>query len=266
MQIFAVANDPKSLEEIKTAIRKAAPDAALTGFALAGDALSAVRDGGLCPDIVFSGIEMPGMSGLVFAATLRKMLPDTAMVFVVDTPQYALDAFGVRAKNYIISPLTPQDVLTELQELQKERKDLNRLQVRCFGRFEVFWKGEPLKFARRQTKEVLAMLVDRRGEGITAEEMILMLWGDADDMDKAKHRIRNFLSDLRSTLGKIGMQNVLIRDGARVAIRPAMLDCDYYRLLEKEDRKAIREFSDEYMSSYSWAEPTRGSLQFQKKP
>ena len=43
MQIFAVANDPKSLEEIKTAIQKAAPDAALTGFALAGDALSAVR-------------------------------------------------------------------------------------------------------------------------------------------------------------------------------------------------------------------------------
>ena len=266
MQIFALANDPKTLEEMKTAIQKAAPDAELAGFSLAGDALSAVRDGGLCPDIVFSGIEMPGMSGLVFAATLRKILPDTAVVFVADTPQYALDAFRVRAANYIISPLTPEDVLTELQELQKGRNELNRLQVRCFGRFEVFWKGEPLKFARRQTKEVLAILVDRRGKACTAEEMILMLWGDADDMDKAKHRIRNFLCDLRSTLGKIGMQNVLIREGTQIAVRPEMLDCDYYRLLEKEDRKAIREFSDEYMSSYSWAEPTRGSLQFQKKP
>ena len=121
MQIFALANDPKTLEEMKTAIQKAAPDAELAGFSHAGDALSAVRDGGLCPDIVFSGIEMPGMSGLVFAATLRKILPDTAVVFVADAPQYALDAFRVRAANYIISPLTPEDVLTELQTAEGKK-------------------------------------------------------------------------------------------------------------------------------------------------
>ena len=48
--------------------------------------------------------------------------------------------------------------------------------------------------------------------------------------------------------------------GREKTTESSRLDREFY------DRKAIREFSDEYMSSYSWAEPTRGSLQFQKKP
>ena len=266
MMIFAIDDEPKALRVLCRCVEEAAPGTELRAFDKAADALDAIRTGGLHPDIVFSDIEMPGTSGLEFAVALKTASPDTRVVFVTAFSQYALDAFRVRAQGYIMKPLTPELVREELDELPTAPKpQTNRLRVQCFGSFEVFWQGEPLKFARRQTKEVLAMLVDRRDEGITAEEMILMLWGDADDMDKAKHRIRNFLSDLRATLGSIGMQDVLIRDGARVAIRPAMLDCDYYRLLEK-DSKAVKEFSDEYMSSYSWAEPTRGSLQFQKKP
>lgn len=261
MLIFAIDDEPKILRDTEQAIREAVPEAKLMCFALADDALAAIRDKRLCPDIVFSDIEMPGLSGLDFAVALKTASPDTRVVFVTDIPKYALDAFRVRAQGYIMKPLTPYEVRTELEALPTAGNRPKRLRVQCFGSFEVFWQGEPLKFSRRQTKELLAYLVDRKGASCTAEEIISALWGDVADMKNAKHRIRNFVGDLRETLRQIGMEDVLIRRGAHLAIRPEMLDCDYYRMLE-DDMASVNTYRGEYMTNYSWAELTAGTLYF----
>ena len=46
--------------------------------------------------------------------------------------------------------------LTNPQYLSKNEK----LRVRCFGFFEVFWHDKPLMFHREKTKELFAYLVD----------------------------------------------------------------------------------------------------------
>ena len=205
---------------------------------------------------------MPGLSGLEFAVALKKASPDTRGVFVTAFSQYALDAFQVRAQGYIMKPLTTALVRRELDELPAEPKPApNRLRVQCFGYFEVFWRGEPLRFARRRTKEFLAYLVDRRGAFCAMEDVISALWGDVDDMKNAKHRVRNYISDLRETLKEIDMEDVLIRRTNNIAIRTELLDCDYYRMLEG-DMAAVNAFRGEYMTNYSWAELTAGNLYF----
>ena len=78
MLIFAVDHEPTMLRDSGRAIRKAAPEAEVMCFELAADALAAIRDRGLSPDIVFSAIEMPGISGLEFAVALRTISPDTS--------------------------------------------------------------------------------------------------------------------------------------------------------------------------------------------
>jgi two-component SAPR family response regulator len=214
------------------------------------------------PDIVWLDIEMPGMNGLETAAKIKKVSPDTRLVFVTAFSQYALDAFQVRAQGYIMKPLTTALVRRELDELPAEPKPApNRLRVQCFGYFEVFWRGEPLRFARRRTKEFLAYLVDRRGAFCAMEDVISALWGDVDDMKNAKHRVRNYISDLRETLKEIDMEDVLIRRTNNIAIRTELLDCDYYRMLEG-DMAAVNAFRGEYMTNYSWAELTAGNLYF----
>ena len=108
-------------------------------FERATDALEAIRARALSPDIAFSAIEMPGMSGLEFAVALRTVSPETRIVFVTAHSQYALDAFRVRAQGYIMKPLTAALVRTELDELPAEPEPAsNRLRVQCFGSFEVF--------------------------------------------------------------------------------------------------------------------------------
>ena len=262
MMIFAIDDEPKALRVLCRCVEAAAPGAGLRAFDSAFAALDAIRFGGLFPDIVFSDIEMPGLSGLEFAVALKKASPDTRVVFVTAFSQYALDAFQVRAQGYIMKPLTTALVRRELDELPAEPKPApNRLRVQCFGYFEVFWRGEPLRFARRRTKEFLAYLVDRRGAFCAMEDVISALWGDVDDMKNAKHRVRNFISDLRETLKGIGMEDVLIRRTNNIAIRTELLDCDYYRMLEG-DMAAVNAFRGEYMTNYSWAELTAGNLYF----
>ena len=262
MMIFAIDDEPKALRVLCRCVEAAAPGAGLRAFDSAFAALDAIRFGGLFPDIVFSDIEMPGLSGLEFAVALKKASPDTRVVFVTAFSQYALDAFQVRAQGYIMKPLTTALVRRELDELPAEPKPApNRLRVQCFGYFEVFWRGEPLRFARRRTKEFLAYLVDRRGAFCAMEDVISALWGDVDDMKNAKHRVRNYISDLRETLKEIGMEDVLIRRTNNIAIRTELLDCDYYRMLEG-DMAAVNAFRGEYMTNYSWAALTAGNLYF----
>ena len=82
MLIFAIDDEPPMLRDARRAIAEAAPDAALITFDSAESALDAIREQSLSPDIIFSDIEMPGLSGLKFAVALKTASPDTRVVFV----------------------------------------------------------------------------------------------------------------------------------------------------------------------------------------
>ncbi len=118
-----------------------------------------------------------------------------------------------------------------------------------------------MRFERRQTKELFAFLIDRRGASCTAEDIGAALWGDGGGAKNTKQRIRNLINDLKTTLKTIGMGDVLLRQGSRIAIRPDCVNCDYYRMLAG-DMDAVNCFRGEYMTDYSWAELTAGTLFF----
>lgn len=138
-----------------------------------------------------------------------------------------------------------------------------RLRVQTFGNFEVFWRDQPVRFGRSKTRELFAYLIDRRGAGSTMGELISVLWEGRPDTPGLRSQLRSLITDLRSTLRNLGAEVVIIKGRDYIAVDPARVDCDYYRYLAGE--KAVRSaFRGEYMSNYSWAEITVGSLQ-QKK-
>ena len=207
---------------------------------------------------------MPGLSGLEFAVALKTASPNTRVVFVTGYSRYAVEAFRMRVHGYILKPLKKELVETELSYLPQEPEpEPEKLTVRCFGYFEVFWQGKPLRFERRQTKELLAYLVDRRGATCTSEEIIAALFEDECGVKDAKHRVRNLANDLKSTLDHIGMSDILIKRRATLAINADKIDCDYYRMLSG-DMDAVNAFRGEYMTDYSWAELTAGTLFFKE--
>ena len=262
MLYFVLDDEPEILEEEKEIVAQVHPDADIMTFSRAKQAIDAMTEQELIPDAVFLDIEMPGLTGLEFAARIRTLSPATRVIFVTGYPQYALDAFRVKAQGYLLKPLTAEAVREELSYLPV-RYEPGKLEVRCFGHFEVFWEGKPLMFQRKKSKELLTFLIDREGCTCTADEIIQALWEYEGNINASKQWVRNIISDLRNTLKTIGFEELLQREHRQIAIRRDMVDCDYYRMLAG-DVSALNAFRGQYMIDYSWAELTSGKLYFRQ--
>lgn len=267
MLIFAIDDEPLMLGALQRTIMEVAPEAELRCFSETRELIAVLGSDAPKPDVIFSDIEMPGIGGLELALKLKTLSPGTRVVFVTGFSEYAVEAYRMHVSGYVMKPVTAERVREELalaQGAPEPAPSGEKLQVRCFGSFEVFWHGEPLPFARSKTKELMAYLVDRQGELCTGGELIAALWEDEGDIVRNKSYLRTLTVDLQATLAKIGMADALIRRHRQWAIRPALLDCDYYRMLAG-DMEALNSYRGEYMSRYSWAEMTAGMLSQMKK-
>ncbi|GAB4171022.1 MAG: LytTR family DNA-binding domain-containing protein [Wenzhouxiangellaceae bacterium] len=63
------------------------------------------RAGQLRPDVIFLDIRMPGLSGLGVASRLASLNPQPKVVFVTAYEQYAVEAFGLAAVDYLLKPV-----------------------------------------------------------------------------------------------------------------------------------------------------------------
>ena len=259
MNIFAIDDETAMLSELHQSIQEARPEAEIHDFRFAAEALEAITESRMIPDIVFSDIELPGMNGLDLAVRIKQFAPMTKIIFVTGYSQYALEAYRQHINGYVLKPIDAEQIRQELDYLTEPyRQDSDKIQVRCFGYFEVYWHGKPVSFGRQKTKELLAFLIDRNSI-CTSEEISDALWEDETDIKACKTRLRSLLHDLKETLSGIGVNNAVIRRRDTVGIDPTFLDCDYYRFL-KGDIQAINAFRGEYMKQYSWAESTLGNI------
>lgn len=265
MRIYVIDDEPPVLKASEQVVKRALPDAEVTAFLSAAEALATLNNSSPPPDVCFCDIEMPGINGLEFALRLKQISPETKIIFVTAYSEYALEAFRIHAKGYILKPMNVVRVLEEIGEPaaspQEARPEF--LKVQCFGSFDVFWQGKPLLFNRKKTRELFAYLVDRKGALCSSEEIATAVWEDDGDIKNTKTQIRVLISDLRKTLANIGQADVVVRQRGLIAVNTEKLDCDYYHMLEG-DINALNTFRGEYMTQYSWAEITTGQLAFGK--
>lgn len=264
MLIFAIDDEPKAVNLLKKAVQEAVPEAEVLDFQSGQEAIDAMNARQLQPAVIFTDIVMPELDGLELAVRLKTAAPDAKLVFVTGYTDYALNAYQLHASGYMIKPVDAEQIQEELAHMStplQAAPSPERLDVRCFGHFEVFWQGRPLTFCRYRSKELFAYLIDRRGAFCSAEEIIAGLWEEEGDLKAAKHRLRNLCADLRQTLKQIGQEELLLHRRNQLAILPERIDCDYYRMLEG-DMEAVNSFRGEYMAQYSWAELTKGNLYF----
>ena len=264
MRIFAVDDEKSALRVLHNAIAQAAPQAEIMDFSLGVDALAAMEEGQEYPDVIFTDIRMPQLDGLALAASIKTVSHKTKVVFVTAFSDYAYEAIQLRASGYVMKPVTAESIRAELENLAPVQPQMpGGLWVRCFGSFEIFWEREPLHFARRKTRELVAYLIDREGALCTTEEIAGALWEDEMDMAAAKNRLRQLIMDLKQTLSAIGREDILVRRNKLLSVRTDRIPCDYYLMLAG-DMQWLNAWNGEYMKQYSWAEMTVGRLQFRK--
>ncbi len=258
MKVIAVDDKPVPRRALVSAIREADPDAEIVACA-SGDEVLALADlEGF--DVAFVDIDMPGMSGVQLARELKGLHPKLNIVFATGYGEYMADAFELHSSGYLMKPVTPEKVKAELDNLRypPHRVD-DGLVVQCFGDFEVFAHGEPVRFERAKTKELFAYLVDRRGAECSIADIEALFWEDRAGSASQRSYIRTLVADMKSTLDALGFDSVIVKRRAFVGIRVDAISCDYYSYLNG-DPMAIASYNGEYMRQYPWAETTHAGL------
>lgn len=259
---LAIDDEALALADLTASLQEADPEGEIFSYTSPSAALDAVRRRQIQPDIAFLDIQMRGWTGLQLAAELRRSLPELEIVFVTAHPQYALESYSLHVRGYLIKPVTVQAVREELDVITgvlKTAEPSRPLQVNCFGNFEVFYNGKPLKFSRSKSKELFAYLIYRSGASCSVKEIAAILFEDREYGIALKNQTETFKSDLIKTLRTVGCEDVLLKGHNCLSVDVEKIDCDYYRLLQG-NAKAISAFTGEFMSQYSWAEPTTAAL------
>ena len=197
-------------------------------------------------DVCFIDIQMPGLNGIEFANELKKLHSKINIIFVTGYSNYMGEAFKLDASDYIMKPANVEQIQHALENLrysvsenispEKEK----RIQMTCFGNFEVLIDGNPVKFKFEKTKELLAYLVHRKGARCSSKEVIANLWED----DGHDSYYRMLKKDLQDVLNSLGCGDIIYSERGKIGLANLQcIQCDYFKWIEnaEEGRKLYME-------------------------
>ncbi|MBQ8731645.1 MAG: response regulator transcription factor [Oscillospiraceae bacterium] len=116
-------------------------------------------------DLIFLDIIMPLLNGMETAKEIRQQNKAVQIIFLTSSPEFALEAFSVKAQGYLLKPVSYEllkDALEDCtQTLEVEPKHL--LLKTAFGYQKIYYHN--IEYAEAQNKKVLFHL----SSGDTAE-------------------------------------------------------------------------------------------------
>ena len=110
LRVLAVDDEPPALDELAYLLRERLDIGSVTVASDATEALRLLHADEF--DAVFLDIHMPGLSGMELAHLLQRFTRQPAVVFVTAFDDHAVEAFEVKALDYLLKPVR-QDRLNE---------------------------------------------------------------------------------------------------------------------------------------------------------
>jgi len=225
-----VDDEPLARARLRGLLAKHA-DMQLVGECAEGsEAIAAI--GRVHPEVVFLDVQMTELSGLDVATTLA-VEPRPAVVFVTAHERYALEAFEVRALDYLLKPFAEDrfaatldrirtytsavraqrshdhllGILRELSntpELELERLRAPAMPIR-FADLEADTATREVRRAgamvdlRPKEYELLVALMRRGGQVVTRRDLLVEVWGYHEDV--SSRTVDTHVAVLRRKLG-----------------------------------------------------------------
>lgn len=251
MRTIVVDDEPIMLRRF-TRFGADIPDINLVGqFESAEDALRYVERNPV--ELAFLDVEMPVTNGVELAKKLRALRPDILIVFISAYDEYLRDFNKIGGDYYIIKPYNKRtlEMAMERVRLLSQRQE-KELYIQTFGRFLVRRNGKPIPLTGK-AKEILALVVTRRGKEMSNEEIYSTIWEGREYSNANMSVYYNALRRLKQALAAESISNLLISTPRGQMINTALFDCDYYAWQDK-NMKRRDAFEGEFMSEYSWGE------------
>lgn len=141
---------------------------------------------------------------------------------------------------------------TEKKYIGMLKRQKNIFEAKTFGNFMLMFEGKMVKFARSKSNELIAYLIYKNGSSVNSKELIAALWGEHAESPSYGSNLRNLIVDIKRTFADLEINSFFITEYNSFRIKPEFIRCDYYDFLAG-DKKAIKKFSGEFMSQFSWA-------------
>lgn len=286
IRVILVDDERPALEELEYWLAKYPDIQIVSMFQDAYEAFEQVLI--LKPDVVFLDIEMMGMNGIEMALKIRDLDSRIIIIFVTAYSQYALDAFQSYPLDYILKPVNEKNLTKTINQLRyrlqfqekMEGMEEKKTVVCCFKDYDVFVERDEklhLKFATRQTREMLAYLICNYERRVTRQELIDRIFGGIEDK-KTINLLHVTAYNLRRALEELGIGRSSIAISGNYIIEIAEGICDYidfskfihkHQYIDRENigqaEKIAALYCGTYLENedYEWADEMRTELEQQ---
>lgn len=102
-----------------------------------------------------------------------------------------------------------------------------QINVALFGSFRLVVDGKAVNIRSAKAKELLALLIERRGAFVSTREIIAMLW-ECEPDETTRARARKVASRLMSELNRNGIGYIVESDRGARRVIAEYIECDYY--------------------------------------
>jgi two-component SAPR family response regulator len=196
LKAIIVDNEEPAINVLKILLEKTGQVTVIDSFLSAADALAGLKK--VKPDVAFLDIEMPETNGLELAENILAT-GDVEIIFVTAYDQYALNAFRVNALDYLLKPLSYEDVEQTVARLLKRKGSLagsgpklpGNGRIYCFGKFSVYGTAseKPVKWRTSKAEELFAYMLQNLEREVPKWKICEVLWPeyDAEKVDIQLH-------------------------------------------------------------------------------
>jgi DNA-binding LytR/AlgR family response regulator len=122
VRVLVVDDEAPALDELRFLLEREDDVAEVCVAGDATEALRHLRDGAFAA--VFLDVSMPGLNGIELARVLSQFADPPQVVFVTAHEQHAVEAFELRAADYLLKPVRTERLIEALSRVRQARQPL----------------------------------------------------------------------------------------------------------------------------------------------
>ncbi|WP_416325292.1 LytR/AlgR family response regulator transcription factor [[Eubacterium] hominis] len=227
MRIAICDNDANELERFIQILNQWNPTYQAECY-LDGDSLLLEAGNGPVFNMVFLDIYMPKKDGMEVAKELKKISPETEIVFVTTSREFAIEAFSLHAMHYLVKPITIEGIQEAFSRLPEENEVLKTITIKIGREQQLLYLHEIMVIESADHKTIITL---KNGTELITYTNLKELQDQLDE---------NFLQLRRGLV--VHMEYIDTMQNDRCLLRNKEIV-----LLSRKERASIRSTYDDYV-------------------
>jgi len=208
MKLLIIEDDLKILKSLEIGLKNEKYE--VTGVSKGDEALDEITK---FYDLALLDIMLPGVNGIEIAIKLKKINPQTKIIFLTSkqTLEDKLKGFEIGADDYITKPFSFEELLARIKAVLKRDTQDNQIIYKNFQinleTNQVFLNNQILDFSKKEF-DLFKFLIQNKNKVFSKEQLIEKIWGY--DSSILPNTVEVFIKSIRDKINSISKSEKII--------------------------------------------------------